>query len=557
MIDSFARSASLNRHLGDPADGGSVMSIQAALDGDDRSEFPQDQVDALTDWGLHRAYVPASLGGDFLDALSLMLLLRHVARRDLTTAVAHGKTFFGGLCSWLAGGDVAEQMAAIVLSGAPVSWGLTEQDRGSDLTRTAARWRTDSTRLSGGKWPINNATRGRAMCALVRTRESPGPRSLSLVLIDKEELNPRLITYRPKVRTHGIRGADISGVDWHDVAVPLDRRIGDLGYGLDLVLRALQVTRTTCVALSLGAADQAIEMVLNFARERIVHGRALIELPNARAEIGALIADAFVAEAAATVGGRCATARPEELGLVSACVKYVVPATVDVLFQGAIQILGARSQLTGIAGAGQFDKARRDHRVVGIFDGNSVVNLRAVINEFPALTKGLAQFDGNTAPLRLLDPGSGSQGMDLSRLRLLTRTGSLVAAAASHLAATSQAGSDEPRRALRGFERASRMVSEEVRKAPQAKDPDAGLFDLARRVTETFAGAACLVVALGGHRRSRVGSGKLWLEAALSRVCQRLGLPVDSAAETYAQLTDNVLADQAIGSPVSLFEGWS
>lgn len=558
MTDAFDQAAVLDSYLGDPADPSSKMPAGASLAADKDSAFPQDAVDALDDWGVQRAYVPAAFGGTLEDPLVPMMLLRHVARRDLTAAVAHGKTFLGAICAWVDGGESAPRMAGIALNGDPISWGLTEHGRGSDLLRSATSWDRRTGRLDGAKWPINNATRGRALCVLARTREDFSPRSLSLVLADKQEMDRGSTKCLPKVRTHGIRGADISGIEWSDAAVPPDRLVGEEGHGLDLVLRALQVTRPTCTALSLGAVDQAMDAVLTFTTERIVRGRPLSELATVRADIGALAADALIAEATALVGVRHIATLPEEMNLVSACVKYVVPATVDEVFRRATSTLGARSQLPGTGIGGRFEKACRDNRIVGIFDGNSVVNLRTIINEFPAIAKAAGQ---NATELSLppgLDPGRPSPALDLTRLRLMTRRGSiLLARVAESAAALAPRGSAQLGMALSCFGAAAARVSAEVAAAPRLSAPGVESFDLARRVAEVFAGAACLVVASGNARRTALAGDDAWLSAALARVCQRIGNPVPEASSHYADLADQVLTNwQAGHRAVTLFEGW-
>lgn len=554
--DAFGDAAVLDRYLGDPEDASSKMPTSACLAADREFAFPQQAVDALDSWGVHRAYVPTAYGGTYADPLLPMMLLRQVARRDLTAAVAHGKTFLGAICAWVDGGDLAARMADLALSGAPIAWGLTERGRGSDLLRSATSWNSTTGRLNGGKWPINNATRGRAICALVRTREQVGPRSLSLVLVDKDEMSRTGISYLPKVRTHGIRGADISGVDWSDAAVPPDRLVGEQGHGLDLVLRALQVTRPTCTALSLGAIDQALEAVLEFTTERLVRGRPLAELATVRTDLGALAADALISEATALVAARHIAALPEEMNLVSACVKYVVPATVDGAFQRATSTLGARSQLPGTGIGGRFEKACRDNRIVGIFDGNSVVNLRTVINEFPAIAKATSKEVSELPPG--LDPGLPSPVVDLSRLRLMTRAGSTLLARVDDLAIALDPGDNTTlSAALSSFRTAAARVLAEVADAPRGGFPGAESFELARRVAEVFAGAACLVVASGSARRTALAGDNAWLAAALARVCQRIGAPIPDASSHYGRLADAVLTSRRAGfREVSLFGGW-
>ncbi len=205
-----------DRFLGDASDPDAVVSTERSIELDERSEFPADSIAAINGWGLQQYYIPAEHGGRLTDALGPLLMIRHLARRDVTVAVAHGKTFLGSVCAWLAGGDIATRMAGIASTGDAVSWGLTERGRGSDLSRgvTAANISERGIRVDGGKWPINNATRGRAITVLARSEEQPGPRSLSLVLVDKRDVDPSTISYEPSVATHGTRGVDISGINF-------------------------------------------------------------------------------------------------------------------------------------------------------------------------------------------------------------------------------------------------------------------------------------------------------------------------------------------------------
>ncbi len=93
-------------------------------------------------------------------------------------AVAHGKTFLGGVCVWAAGEEgPAGFLARQVLASEPVAWGLTEPGGGGDLLAgalTAGR-HGSGWRLSGRKWPVNNATRGNLMCVLARPNRAAAP----------------------------------------------------------------------------------------------------------------------------------------------------------------------------------------------------------------------------------------------------------------------------------------------------------------------------------------------------------------------------------------------
>lgn len=51
-------------------------------------------------------------------------LIRMLARRDLTVAIGHGKTFLGAVCVWVgATHEQASRFARRIGDGAIVSWG--------------------------------------------------------------------------------------------------------------------------------------------------------------------------------------------------------------------------------------------------------------------------------------------------------------------------------------------------------------------------------------------------------------------------------------------------
>ncbi|TPG05155.1 acyl-CoA dehydrogenase [Curtobacterium flaccumfaciens] len=537
-----------------------MISERDSLADDEQSAFPDRAIDALNQWGVHHSYVPVVFGGQMDGVLRPMLQMRTVARRDVTVAVAHGKTFLGALPSWIAGASAAERMAGLVRSGGVVSWGLTEPGRGSDLLRSSATAAPDGGRLviSGSKWPINNATRGDAMSALVRTDEQVTPRALTLVLVDKEEIDPRRVRYLPKVATHGIRGADISGVEWDDVSVPDASAVGDTGSGLEIVLKALQITRPVCTALSLGAADQAQGAVLDFLSARKLFGSSLHEFAGAQLEAGAVVADALTAEAVAFVAARHVAHRTEELSLVSALTKFIVPALTDQLFLRATTILGARSQLTGIADAGRFEKANRDNRVVGIFDGNSVVNLHAIVNQFSALSRTPRAAIDLKELLRDLDPTGPTTPLDHSRLRLVTKNGAMLLHALPDLCDAVLPGSSPTLQcAVAMFRVLAAGLMTRARTARPAAAPDTAQFDTASGLAEIFAGCCCMVSFLSESGTTAIASDDTWLSVAIGRVCARLGRSVDGVRAAQRDLGSAALMTRQAGSTPTLFDGWT
>lgn len=142
--------------------------------------------------------------------------------------------------------------------------------------------------------------------------------------------------------------------------------------------------------------------------------------------LGESYADVLLAEAVTLVSGRSIHALTGELAVVSAVTKYFVPTLVDEAITRLGTVLGARSLLAdGTHRHGRFQKVQRDHRIVGIFDGNTLVNLHALINQFPLLARRLKGRTVDAAGLTgATDLAAPLPGFDRDRLSLLPRTGS-------------------------------------------------------------------------------------------------------------------------------------
>lgn len=519
---------------------------------DEAEEFPDDACRVLDDFGLAGYYVPASHGGRLGDLAGLVELLRAVARCDLTVAIAHGKTFLGAVSTWVAGTpEQAAWLGRAVLDGDVVSWGLTEWGHGSDLmageltaTRCAGGWRLD-----GAKWLINNATRGHQVCVLARTAPEGGPRGFSLFMVDKRRLAPDSYRCLPKEHTHGIRGADISGIAFDGAVVPADAVVGDLGTGVETVLKALQLTRTVCASLSLGAADHALRLTADLVADREVYGKRMIDLPRVRVLLGRVCASLLLAEVTSTVAARSASTLTGELSVVSAITKALVPSLVEDLLDEAGDLLGVRSYLTEAYAEGMFAKLERDHRIVGLFDGSTLVNRSALIAQFPVLARryrqgrydaeGVAAAAGLDVPLA--EP-------DVTGLRLLSTEGCSIVATLPTVVervrdqvaagALPPVVGDAAERLLAATEDLHRELVGYV-SAPRDVDPAA--FGLAERYELCFAGAACLQVWV--HNRAAPGRWRdgVWLRACLDRVLALLGAAVEPDDEAYDQLTENYL----------------
>ncbi|MEU8961408.1 AMP-binding protein [Streptomyces sp. NPDC048491] len=530
--DPYALSRELEVLLGDPADDRRVLSYRRSAEADRAEEFPAAVCRELDALGVPRWFVPTRYGGELRSAEELMQLIRHLARRDFTAALGHAKTYLGAVSVWVAGRpEQAETLARRVCEGAVVSLALTERSHGSDLLagelsaeRTAHGWRLD-----GEKWLINNATRADLVCVLARTSPGGGSRGFSLFLVDKSRLAAGTWRPLPRVPTHGVRGADISGIAFKGAELPTDALVGAEGEGLEVILKCFQITRTLCSAMSLGMTDHALRIATGFTRAHRLYGRPLAELPHAARALAEAYADVLAMEAVSLVATRSVHTLTEEQSAVSAVVKYLVPTLGDEVIGTLGGLLGARAMLVEDFADGAFQKLERDHRIVGIFDGSTAVNLNSLINQFPVLARsyrrGLANQEGVTAAARLDGP---PPELDSKRLTLYARSGSSVVQSLPETVRRVKdlAPPSVAERALRLLVLADEVHQELAAHRHSARAVPGTAFTSAGRYALLYAGAASLRLWLENQGRDRT-DGPLWQEAAwldavLARLLHRL-----------------------------------
>jgi alkylation response protein AidB-like acyl-CoA dehydrogenase len=289
---------------------------------------------------------------------------------------------------WL-GGSPAQQeaVAESVLAGRYVALGLTEVQHGADLlaSEVTARRVGDVYVVNGTKWLINNVRRARYLCLLVREPERPGLRSLSFLLVDLQALAPASYELLPRIRTHGICGADIAGITLRDAVVPVSALVGRPGRGLELTARSLAVTRTLVPGLSLGVLETALRCTLDFLVTRRLYGGVAVDIPFVQEELAAAYLDLLLCDVVARCCVRVVELLPELAPISSAVAKYVVPHVVEARMRRLSTLLGARYFLREGHWSGVFEKLLRDVRLFSLFDGSEPVVLSALAAQLPCL----------------------------------------------------------------------------------------------------------------------------------------------------------------------------
>jgi len=383
---------------------------QNILIDDEVSEFPREATEYIGG-GVLSFLVPKEFGGEFESVFQIFCMGRVIARRNVTTAIAIGQSFLGSLPVWIAGSpELKTVQAGILNSNGAGCLALTELEHGSDLTSSECEIVNE--KLTGTKWCINNATLGSSLAVLCKDGNG-----LSLVFVDKKDGSS--FKNLEKIKTFGIRGADISGIEFSSYSISLNDYIGDRHKALDTISKTMQISRTLCSSFSLGAADSSFRDTLKFSISRELYDQNLIAMETVRGLLSKSLTRILVSEAMAMTGTRMASLKPELMSLYSAVVKSFVPTQVTKQIGECSEVLGARYYLRE-NDYPLFQKNLRDHNVVSLFDGSYGVNLSQLL---PILRKlKIFRTQVPVDSLELLDVSKQVPDSDLSKLKLGLRT---------------------------------------------------------------------------------------------------------------------------------------
>ena len=291
---------------------------------------------------------------------------------------------------WIAGTDEQKEILAKYISKGQLGClALTEKDNGSDIlsTKVTATETDEGYRLNGEKWIINNATRGATMSILARLHSQTGREKLACFFVEKSKLAPGEFRNIDKVKTHGIRGADISGICFNNCLISKTALIPASEPDIYTIFKTLQISRILCAGFSLGAFDTALRVTYQFAVNRRLYSKSIIEIPS----VARILTDSYlqilVNDVLAQVCARAISYIPDQLSLFSAICKYYIPMSTENGIDKLKGVLGARFYLREEHCLGIFQKLSCDNEVVGVFDGSSQVNLGLISSQMVRLAK--------------------------------------------------------------------------------------------------------------------------------------------------------------------------
>ena len=349
----------------------------------DRDEqYPLDIVKALGQAGFLGMTMPKALGGKDASFLDTVLVVEEMAKSCTVTARIVVETNMGALSTVMAyGSEVQKKLAArLVLDGDKPAICITEPGAGSDAMAMATRAdrRGDKFIINGKKHWITGAGVSRLHLIFARVYDEKGDAlGVGGFLAVRDEAKGLHATKREQ--TMGLRGMPEGELTFENLEVPADMAVlPPSGYrrGFADLMNAYNSQRVGAGTVAMGIAAGALELALDFAKEREQFGRPIGEFQGLQWMLADMqtqvTASRLMLYQAARSRGPDGSAFPDPM--LAAQAKIFASETAIRVVNDALQVFGAR----GYSRELPLERMARDVRMFTIGGGTAQV-LRTLV----------------------------------------------------------------------------------------------------------------------------------------------------------------------------------
>lgn len=337
---------------------------------DELQEFPFDIVKKLSELGFMGIIFPEEFGGSDFSVTEYAIIIEEISRIDPSvglTVASHN-----GLCTnhiYSFGNDEQKRKYLPDLtSGKKLgAWGLTENTSGSDASamKSYAEKKDGYYLLNGSKMFITQGTVGEIAVVTAITDKSNPKKGISAFILEK---GMEGFSTGKKENKLGMRSSDTAELIFHNVKIPFENMIGKENEGFAQVLQILDGGRIAIAALALGIAQEALDAIIKYSKERKQFGKLLSEFQATQFKISEIATEI---EAARLLNFKAASMKEkgENINMQSSMSKLFASEVATKATNEAVQVYGGY----GFTKDFPVEKLYRDVKLTTIGEGTSEV----------------------------------------------------------------------------------------------------------------------------------------------------------------------------------------
>ncbi len=248
--------------------------LSGVIERDNKQEFPDALVKKMGALGFMGIMVDPKYGGSGMDAISYVLIMEELSKIDASASVivsVNNSLVCYGIEAYGSEEQKQKYLTKLATGEYVGAFCLSEPEAGSDATsqRTTAIDKGDHYLINGTKNWITNGGRSDVYIVIAQTDRDKGSHGINAFIVEK---GTEGFYIGPKEDKLGIRGSDTHTLQFNDVKVPKENRIGVNGSGFRFAMKTLSGGRIGIAAQALGIASGAYELALKYSKERKAFG---------------------------------------------------------------------------------------------------------------------------------------------------------------------------------------------------------------------------------------------------------------------------------------------
>ncbi|MEQ8698113.1 MAG: acyl-CoA dehydrogenase family protein, partial [Bauldia litoralis] len=346
--------------------------------------IPIEIVEELAGLGIFGLTIPEENGGLGLGKVAMCVVTEELSRAYIGVGSLGTRSEIAGELIRL-GGTQAQKDKYLpkIASGEILPTAVfTEPNTGSDLAslRTRAIREGDSYTVTGNKTWITHAARADLMTLLARTNpDEPGYRGLSMLLAEK----PRGTDDDPfpvdgltggEIEVLGYRGMKEYELAFDGFKVAADGLLGgEEGQGFKQLMATFESARIQTAARAVGVAQNAMELALKYANDRVQFKKPIYAFPRVAGKIAWMAVETMMARQLSYYAAREKDSDRRcdiEAGMAKLLAARVAWANAD----NALQVHGGN----GYAQEYEISRVLCDARILNIFEGAAEIQAQVI-----------------------------------------------------------------------------------------------------------------------------------------------------------------------------------
>jgi alkylation response protein AidB-like acyl-CoA dehydrogenase len=346
-----------------------------ASEWDEKHIFPRDTIKQAAGLGFGGIYVSEESGGIGLGRLESAIIMEAMAYGCPSTSAFIS---IHNMASWMIdtyGSQAVKDkyLLDLVPMEKIASYCLTEAGAGSDAAslKTKAVRDGDDYIVNGSKQFISGGGENEIYVTMTRTSDD-GAKGVTCLVIEKDMEG---VSFGAQEKKLGWHSQPTAQVNFDNVRVPVENRVGDEGEGFRIAMAGLDGGRLNIGACSLGGAQRCLDEAVNYTKERKQFGKAISDFQNTQFMLADMATDLEASRALLYLAAAKVTEGAPDKTKFAAMAKRLATDNGSKIVNDALQLFGGYGYLQDYP----IERFWRDLRVHSILEGTNQV-MRMIVS---------------------------------------------------------------------------------------------------------------------------------------------------------------------------------